>query len=178
MARIQRLEATIRSFVNGYFAGSDPYQTLKTISFFVLLWKLANKCLQISKSGFRAYVMTLLLPWIKMLPAVQKKLTQEGEKLKRQIEPEMLKDIVDARTALPSSGMPQGDLLSLMEKRLKVDRKYWEDGKVTGSIYHGEQDYMDFIGRVYDTYRFNVEGTILGPCSLIRSLLCFEAGGP
>ena len=60
-------------------------------------------------------------------------------KLREDVAPGLLKDLTEPRRQLPYEGMPEVELLSLMERRHALDTKYWTDGKVTGSIYHGEK---------------------------------------
>eukprot|EP00666_Eupelagonemidae_sp_cell4sb_P001835 gene1835-11403_t len=44
--------------------------------------------------------------------------------------------------------------MELMEQRLELDTKYWRDGKITGAIYHGDQEHMEMVGKVYGMFAY------------------------
>lgn len=50
---------------------------------------------------------------------------------------------------LPMEGIGQGEILELMEKFKTIEEAKWQDGFVSGAVYHGNEAYIDFITKVY-----------------------------
>ncbi len=54
-----------------------------------------------------------------------------------------------AYAALPSTGRPRTEILRLMEQLKKREEGKWEKGFVSGAVYHGDRDHIEFLNRVY-----------------------------
>jgi len=50
---------------------------------------------------------------------------------------------------LPESGMDREEILELMEKFKEIEASKWQDGFVSGAVYHGNAAHIDFMNRVY-----------------------------
>ena len=50
---------------------------------------------------------------------------------------------------LPEIGIDRDEILDLMEKYHEIEASRWEDGFVSGAVYHGNEAYIDFMNRVY-----------------------------
>lgn len=50
---------------------------------------------------------------------------------------------------LPEAGMDREEILDLMERYKEIEASRWEDGFVSGAVYHGNEAYIDFMNRVY-----------------------------
>jgi len=149
------LESAIRPVVNDYFRGRDAFDTVKAVALGVLLLRLLRKLRRIAtREGLRSYFLGIVLPYVKMLPPVKKELEKEAQKVRDSLRPTMCKDLTQPRDTLPEKGLAKQDLCKLMEERHELDTKYWKDGKVTGSIYSGEQEHMEFIGEVYKKWAY------------------------
>ncbi len=98
-----------------------------------------------------AYRMHALLV---MLPAVRRQLQKATDDVRADLEQKLLTGVTRPVTALPADGVPRHELESLLEERRLLDTKHWVGGRVTGAVYHGEQDHMDFVGRVYGRFAF------------------------
>ena len=85
---------------------------------------------------------------------VRKELDKAKSQVEKDVTPSLVKDLTDPRRQLPREGMSEGALVALMERRHLLDTKYWQEGKVTGSIYHGEKAHTDLIGRIYGMFAF------------------------
>jgi sphinganine-1-phosphate aldolase len=152
---VARAEGTLRGAVNALLAGADPYSTLKMaltllgLSRLLRALKRAMRC-----EGLYAWFLSLVMPLVLKLPVVQAQLRKETEKLRESIEPGILKDVTEPCARLPVKGESEATVLQLMQTRQELDTKYWSDGRVTGAIYHGGREYMDFIGKVYGMFAF------------------------
>jgi len=155
---LRRLDDSLRLLVNaalGSLAVRDPYSMLRLTAVVFALARLLKRLRVAALSqGIKAYLVSLVLPWVKQIPLVQRKLASETEKVRKSLEPEILKDLTAPCTRLPHAGCSETEVLTLMETRRALDTKYWSEGHVTGAIYHGKQAYMDYIGKVYGMFAF------------------------
>lgn len=88
---------------------------------------------------------------IKKIPAVKKAIYEELD--------EMLDDIREsvkpyahkfpAFPRLPETGLSKERILDVMSAINRCESGRWEDGYVSGAVYHGNRDHIDFLNRVY-----------------------------
>lgn len=50
---------------------------------------------------------------------------------------------------LPEAGLDREAILAEMEKYNSIERARWEQGYVSGAVYHGDPSHIDFLNRVY-----------------------------
>jgi sphinganine-1-phosphate aldolase len=50
---------------------------------------------------------------------------------------------------LPPEGRDREEILREMQALYKLEESKWKDGYVSGSVYHGEQEHIDFLNQVY-----------------------------
>jgi glutamate/tyrosine decarboxylase-like PLP-dependent enzyme len=67
--------------------------------------------------------------------------------LERSLKP--YKDDFDRFDQIPEQGLDREEILALMEKFKTIEASRWEAGYISGAVYHGNQDHIDFINRVY-----------------------------
>ena len=152
---LARLDGVIRVAVNGALHGADAYSTIKLLVVLTGVSRLLKALRRASRcEGLYAWLVSIVSSRLKRIPFVQKKLKQETDKLRADIQPSLVKDVTDPKTVLPAEGCPQESVLELMHTRRELDTKYWQGGHVTGAIYHGKRDYMDFVGRIYGLFAF------------------------
>ena len=152
---LARIDATLRVTINGVLHGADAYSTLKLLLVLLGISRVLRDLRRASRcEGLYAWLMSIITPWLKRLPFVQRQLKKETDKLRADIQPSLIKDVTQPKTKLPATGQPTGTVLQLMHERRELDTKYWHDGHVTGAIYHGKREYMDFVGTVYGLFAF------------------------
>ena len=145
----------LRKVVNRQLQTYKPYDAIKLTATVCAAIRLLLRLRQIHRNeGLRAWVVSSIVPFLKLLPMVADKLKKEQDKVRESLAPTMLKDLTEPRRALPAEGRPEGELLALMESRQALDRKYWTEGKITGAVYHDKPEYMDLVGRVYGMFAF------------------------
>lgn len=57
---------------------------------------------------------------------------------------------VRAFSRLPESGMDKQKIIDLMDDIRSLEMSSWEDGYVSGAVYHGDQDHIAFLNQVYE----------------------------
>lgn len=88
---------------------------------------------------------------MKKLPFVSGKLASEIKKIEEQIEHSLKGETqsMDKIYALPAKGMADDKLVALMTKLAGDSDKKWQDGLVSGAVYHGEKDHLDVLNKAY-----------------------------
>ena len=59
------------------------------------------------------------------------------------------KEDFDKYDQIPEQGLDREEVLALMENFKAIEASKWEEGYVSGAVYHGNQDHIDFINKVY-----------------------------
>ena len=52
-------------------------------------------------------------------------------------------------TRLPGEGREREEILEEMRAYYKLEESKWKDGYVSGTVYHGDQEHIDFLNEVY-----------------------------
>lgn len=150
------LDNLLRPIINGLFGRkTQPYEAIKSAFLWYILLCAVRKMSRIMKGdGVKEYVIGIVMPYIKRLPPVKRRLRAEQEDMRKSLEPKMLKDVVRPTVKLPLEGTVESKLMDLMHRRHATDQKYWKQGKISGSVYHGGDEHMDFIGRIQGMFAF------------------------
>ena len=152
---LRQLDELLRSLVNAVLNGADAYSTLRLALVLLGLSRLLSAVRRASRcEGVYSWLLALISPWLKKLPFVRAQLVKETAKIRDQIKPSLVKDVINPQTSLPKAGQTVESLLTLMNERRELDTKYWIDGHQTGAIYHGERSYMDFVGQIYGMFAY------------------------
>mmetsp|Transcript_61992 Transcript_61992/g.103050 ORF Transcript_61992/g.103050 Transcript_61992/m.103050 type:complete len:592 (+) Transcript_61992:2-1777(+) len=152
----RHLDQMLHTFVVTRLPGLDSYDSLKLAAAVFSAGACARSVYRVMcREGLRAWAVATIVPWAKRLPVVQRELQKASEGVRKDLSATLLKDLTDPRMSLPYAGMDDCELLSLMEQRKALDTKYWQDGKITGAVYSGEQKHMTLVGKVYGMFAFN-----------------------
>jgi len=88
---------------------------------------------------------------MKNIPGVSQKI--EGEyaeimvELEKSVKP--YKNKYDSFTQIPAVGRDHADILRDMESMRDLEEAHWKDGFISGAVYHGDQEHIDFLNQVY-----------------------------
>ncbi len=88
---------------------------------------------------------------LKAVPGMDARMEREYAHMLRELEP-ALKPYAHAFAAyaqLPPTGMDRALILDEMEQLNARERAKWQDGFVSGAVYHGDAAHIDFLNRVY-----------------------------
>ncbi len=88
---------------------------------------------------------------LKSLPGIRRMIEKEYD--------EMMDDLVetvkpyqdgfDTFTQIPAEGCDRASILDEMQRLRDLEEGRWKDGRVSGAVYHGDQDHIDFLNQVY-----------------------------
>ncbi len=88
---------------------------------------------------------------MKKIPSVKKMIDAENEKtmkvLQHSLKPYSGK--FDSYSTLPGSGVSHDKILADIEKMNQLESDRWKEGYVSGGIYHGAQEHIEFLNKVY-----------------------------
>jgi len=88
---------------------------------------------------------------MKGLPVVREAIEKEMDgmmaDIKQSVKP--YTGEVEQFAALPDAGRGKDAVLEIMEHIQTKESEKWKDGFVSGAVYHGDSDHIDFLNRVY-----------------------------
>jgi len=92
---------------------------------------------------------------VKWLPPVQHEIQKEQRKLEEHFEDHLKKKsrAISLRCdVLPAKGVDRRSVLALMREVTSQEDQVWQAGKVSGAIYHGGADHIDFLNSAFGCY--------------------------
>lgn len=91
---------------------------------------------------------------MKAIPAVSKKIEQQYDGMLGDMEKSLkpYRGQYEEFASLPSSGKKREDILHVMKEMADKEHDRWADGYVSGAVYHGDQQHIDFQNKVYEMY--------------------------
>ena len=89
--------------------------------------------------------------YLKAIPVVRGRLDKETGSLLAELEGSLkpYKEQVPAFDRLPAQGRPREEVLRELEQLEAREQERWKEGLVSGAVYHGAEDHIDFVNRVY-----------------------------
>ncbi len=105
--------------------------------------------------SFLARINPRLVTWafkyLKSVPAVRRKLEKEFESLMKDIEEQVkpYRALFSTYAAIPEKGIGREAILKEMEALKEREEARWKDGFASGAVYHGDEEHIQFLNRVY-----------------------------
>ncbi len=96
-------------------------------------------------------IMAVLERGLKKIPYVQEQIQGEYDGIMGDLE-ESLKPYrsdFDTFAEIPSKGRDKEKILAEMHALHEIEASKWEDGFVSGAVYNGDQEHIDFLNKVY-----------------------------
>ncbi len=96
-----------------------------------------------------------LVKWIEKrlrnIPSVSQKIEKEYDEMMADLESSLkpYKGEFASFTKIPEIGRAREEILQEMEALHDHEQAIWEDGFVSGAVYHGDQEHIDFLNKVY-----------------------------
>lgn len=89
--------------------------------------------------------------YLKAIPLVRERLDKETGSLLAELEHSLkpYKDELPAFGRLPAQGRPREEVLRELEQLEVREQGRWKEGLVSGAVYHGAEDHIDFVNQVY-----------------------------
>lgn len=85
----------------------------------------------------------------KKIPAVNRLIENEYNKLLAEIETSAKPyKAMESYAKLPEAGIQRSDILDKMTEFQQLEQDRWEKGYVSGAVYHGDNEHIDFLNKV------------------------------
>jgi len=142
--------------INGAFAGKEPWavcrDTLVAVGALYAAIKIYN---QIRRKGLKKALLGALLNAAKNTSAGRAAIEKDTKKTIAKLS-EIMKNKEAANdavlTTIPAQGMSAGKVLQILQRWKECEDKRWKDGQVSGGIYHGGDELVDFLSKVYGLF--------------------------
>ena len=88
---------------------------------------------------------------LKAVPFVRQRIDREEDKLIAQLERSVkpYRGRTDSYAHLPQEGRDREEILREMTEIAALEGSRWRDGLVSGAVYHGDAEHIEFLSRVY-----------------------------
>lgn len=104
---------------------------------------------------YLGWVPAPILAWtfgsLKKIPIVNRTIQNEYDRIMGDIEtvikPYRSRDM--SFTSIPENGLNREAIIAEMEALKQIEEGKWKDGYASGAVYHGDQEHIDFLNRVY-----------------------------
>ena len=88
---------------------------------------------------------------MKNIPGMSEKIEAEYAEIMVELEKSIkpYKNKFSSFKEIPASGRSRADILREMEMMRTEEESHWKDGYISGAVYHGDQEHIDFLNQVY-----------------------------
>lgn len=95
-------------------------------------------------------VTAMLERWFRASPQVRQRIATETAATVGQLEAALkpYRDEFPSLTAIPEVGRPRDDVLNELREFHNREQARWHDGLVSGAVYHGDTQHIDFLNQV------------------------------
>jgi glutamate/tyrosine decarboxylase-like PLP-dependent enzyme len=96
-------------------------------------------------------LVALLEKHLRVIPAVNKAIQEEHDAIMVGVE-ESVRPYRQGFTTfshIPAHGRNQNEIIHEMEALQHIEESQWKEGFVSGAVYHGDEDHMNFLNRIY-----------------------------
>jgi len=101
--------------------------------------------------GMPSGLVRFLEKWLRKLPAVRKEIDSQTETIIHELELSVkpYDGKFSTYASLPSEGRPREEILSEIKEITSLEESRWKRGYVSGAVYHGDREHIDFLNRIY-----------------------------
>ena len=91
--------------------------------------------------------------YLNKLPGVKKEIDKQTDEVMKDLEGSVRPYSSDYTTykRLPNEGVNRDNILSDMESMAALEKDRWKNGYVSGTVYHGNEEHISFLNKVYAT---------------------------
>ncbi|MCP4360344.1 MAG: aminotransferase class V-fold PLP-dependent enzyme [Chloroflexi bacterium] len=88
---------------------------------------------------------------LKAIPAVHRRIEAQYDEMMAELETSLkpYRDDFTTYKALPEHGRNPDDILKEMQTLKKLEETRWQDGYVSGAVYHGNEGHINFLNEIY-----------------------------
>ncbi|KAK4242097.1 hypothetical protein C8A03DRAFT_40518 [Achaetomium macrosporum] len=116
------------------------------------LWKLKGRGLLGTLAEVYADVRRVLYGWFLRMPGVRTKVRKQVDEAISQIQSKLVPANMTRYLTLPKEGWAEDAVRTELEALASMDHTRWEDGYVSGAVYHGEDDLLKLQTEAYGKF--------------------------
>lgn len=117
--------------------------------------KLLAKFWSHDPASFYSLVTDYVFSLIKTFPLVKNKLDQERESVDKLVDEEMkskIRTMGPKYATLPTNGQSSEEILNFLKSLVRKEDTIWENGKVSGAVYHGDRNHQELLNAAFGLY--------------------------
>ncbi|DBA04060.1 TPA: hypothetical protein N0F65_009407 [Lagenidium giganteum] len=113
-----------------------------------------RKSRYVSRKDVLNYVGGYAVAVVKKLPVLSGRMAREIKKIEEDIEHSLKGEhqSTEKTYQLPAKGMDDDKLVAKLKQLAGHADKKWQDGYVSGAVYHGEQDHLAVLNKAYELF--------------------------
>eukprot|EP00600_Ochromonadales_sp_CCMP1393_P002074 CAMPEP_0174979846 /NCGR_PEP_ID=MMETSP0004_2-20121128/15025_1 /TAXON_ID=420556 /ORGANISM="Ochromonas sp., Strain CCMP1393" /LENGTH=598 /DNA_ID=CAMNT_0016231453 /DNA_START=63 /DNA_END=1859 /DNA_ORIENTATION=- len=123
-----------------------------------ILWTIVSTVVMVLSLDFESSKKKIV-DWsfnqVRSMSFVKSILAKEGDKLEADFDKELKvksRALGHVNTTLPAKGLKPKEILGLMTNATNVENVKWENGRVSGAVYHGQHDHIDLLNAAFSHY--------------------------
>ncbi|MCX7768075.1 MAG: aminotransferase class V-fold PLP-dependent enzyme [Flavobacteriales bacterium] len=91
---------------------------------------------------------------LRRIPAFRRKMEAEYQQVLESLEKHLkpYKNREKPYPSLPEQGIPRQDILDTLRRLAEQEKPRWQQGFVSGAVYHGDPEYDAFLAKAYEIY--------------------------
>jgi sphinganine-1-phosphate aldolase len=119
-----------------------------------LLWALYDVGVVRICRDLRAYLIGVFFDRVRTIPYVKRKVQEEMGKVSVQLRKSLLSGTegMASHTRLPSEAVPEEELTAQLTALQQMGHHKWEEGRVSGTVYHGGDDITRISAKAYEMF--------------------------
>ncbi|MBI5052553.1 MAG: aminotransferase class V-fold PLP-dependent enzyme, partial [Chloroflexi bacterium] len=96
-------------------------------------------------------LMAVIEKYLKKIPAVNAEIEKEYDSIMGELDGSLkpYRDSFPAFAQIPQAGIGREEIIGEMEAMREKEESRWKDGFVSGAVYHGDEEHIRFLNRVY-----------------------------
>lgn len=139
-----------RDSINIYFKGDEPADVF--VKVFVGLVAISIGLILILVPNLKQRIKNKIFGSLRNIPGVQGTINKEKEKVKKMIYEKFAIKDQPQYLSIPDVSIPKDELIRRMTVMKETDEKHWKSGKVSGTVYDGQDDHTDFLNKIYGLF--------------------------
>lgn len=95
--------------------------------------------------------MAVIEKYLKRIPAVNAEIEKEYDSIMGELDGSLkpYRDSFPTFAKIPEAGIEREEIIGEMEAMREKEEARWKDGFVSGAVYHGDEEHIHFLNRVY-----------------------------
>jgi hypothetical protein len=157
--QVESILTMIAQYLQQY---GHQYRNLSIISGDILgaylLYKMSNlmaNAWSYDPKSFLNLITDSIFALIKSLPFVKSQLDHERESVDKLVDEEMKSKIIQMGpkyATLPQNGQSAEEILEFLKSLVRKEDLVWENGKVSGAVYHGGREHQELLNAAFGLY--------------------------